>query len=247
MSNKSTSSEKNIELYHPAIEEIMGTPPSNIIIIGSGSIFIILLMLFISSFFFTYPDKIHATATLHGNKPLEILVAPVSGKINFTVHSGSLVKNNDTIFELCDDRTMNILSVPVLSNGVLEIDPLVDMQKYVQKGDTIGLIWAVNRIPTVCSIRLLPEHIRRVKVGNPIRIDLELIPNHHHELIEAQVQSFNTFNSRRSIDIIALLPICCQENLMINGDQQVSAEIIVGEDTFFERLINPFRGLRKKE
>lgn len=57
MSNKSTSSEKNIELYHPAIEEIMGTPPSNIIIIGSGSIFIILLMLFISSFFLLIQTK----------------------------------------------------------------------------------------------------------------------------------------------------------------------------------------------
>ena len=76
------SEANKIEIRSDEVQEILGFIPHWIIRSGIGVIFIVLLLLFIGSWFFKYPDIISSSISVTTENPPASLVAKTSGKID---------------------------------------------------------------------------------------------------------------------------------------------------------------------
>ncbi|RZT97552.1 HlyD family secretion protein [Ancylomarina subtilis] len=88
----------NIELRSESVQEILGKMPSWIVRVGSGLVFLVVLILVIGSWFFSYPEIIASKLVLTTENPPAELISRVNGKIvdlrvsdNQSVHSGDLL------------------------------------------------------------------------------------------------------------------------------------------------------------
>ena len=92
------SEHQNIEIRSEEVQEIIGTPPAKIVRVGITSIFIIVMILFIGSFFFKYPDIIDARITVLGENRSAEIKARTTGKITgLFVQDKQKVGINETI------------------------------------------------------------------------------------------------------------------------------------------------------
>ena len=71
----------NIELRSESVQEILGKMPSWIVRVGSGLVFLVVLILVIGSWFFSYPEIIESKLVLTTENPPAELIARASGKI----------------------------------------------------------------------------------------------------------------------------------------------------------------------
>lgn len=76
-----TNEGKDIELRSEEVQEILGAAPSWILRCGIATLFGIVLVLLVGSWFFKYPDTISATMTLTSNTPPAGIVAKTNGRI----------------------------------------------------------------------------------------------------------------------------------------------------------------------
>jgi hypothetical protein len=237
--------EDKVEIHHPSIENIMGTPPAIMVRTGSGILLLVITGLFLGSAFFTYRDTIHSQAVLQGGSPPATLIASQNGKIIQPGESGP-VNYGDTVMwmEVSGER----LPVKATASGFLEINPVIDIQKNLQKNDTIGRIW--ESVPSVCVIRLAPEQVKHVQKGNKILLHFDRYPSEQYGTVETEVKAISNFSSGKDFEVLAELPphviTSGQVELTLYGCLYASAEIITDEKSLFNRLINPFRGLTKK-
>lgn len=75
------SEQENIELRSKEVQEILGRIPSRIIRYGIGVIVSVLVVLFVGSFFFKYPDILKAQAEIITQNPPADIVAKSSGEL----------------------------------------------------------------------------------------------------------------------------------------------------------------------
>jgi hypothetical protein len=237
--------ENNVEVHHPSIENIMGTPPAIMVRMGSEILFSVIIGLFLGSAFFTYQDTILSQAILQGGSPPSTLIASQNGKIIQSGESGP-VKYGDTIMWM--EVSSEQLPVKATASGFLEINPVIDLQKNLRENDTIGRIW--ESVPSVCVIRLTPEQVKHVQKGNKIRLHFDRYPSEQYGTVETEIKAISQFSSGKDFEVLAELPYPTvtsdQVELTIYGCLYASAEIITGEKSLFHRLINPFRGLTKR-
>jgi len=73
--------DKNIELRSESVQEILGKMPSWIVRVGSGLVFLVVLILVIGSWFFSYPEVIESKLVLTTENPPAELISRVNGKI----------------------------------------------------------------------------------------------------------------------------------------------------------------------
>jgi multidrug resistance efflux pump len=71
----------NIELRSESVQEILGKMPSWIVRAGSGLVFLVVLILVIGSWFFSYPEIIESKLVMTTENPPAELVARANGKI----------------------------------------------------------------------------------------------------------------------------------------------------------------------
>lgn len=249
MNTEKLPSEKNIELHHESIEAIMGTPPSIILRIGSGLLLTIFVGLLLGSIFFTYPDVVQAPGLLLGEPPISTLTAPEKGRIKeICKSSGIHVNIGDTLLSIVgfDKRS---IAVVAKSSGLLEISPLVANEHTVKKNDTIALIWSDDVGSVSCVVELSPEQGKNVKAGNKLRLHIDKYPSDKYGTVESQIKSISNFNTGKNIQAIAELPESIvttnQFEFSPRGNIYASCDIITGEKSIFNRLVNPFRGLLK--
>lgn len=76
------SNSNKIEIRSDEVQEIMGTPPKWIIRWGIVIIFIVVMVLLAGSFFYKYPDLIHARVTIVSENPPISVVARSDGKLD---------------------------------------------------------------------------------------------------------------------------------------------------------------------
>ena len=89
---------KNIELRSEEIEEILGKPPKGIIRSGISIITAVIVILFLISFFFKYPDKITSSIILTSENIPAKIVAKSNGKIiSLFVKDNQMVKENEVL------------------------------------------------------------------------------------------------------------------------------------------------------
>jgi multidrug efflux pump subunit AcrA (membrane-fusion protein) len=72
----------NIELRSDEVKDIIGSVPGRIIRYGILSVFSVVALLIVGSFFFSYPDVITARITLTGQNPPADIKARLNGKIS---------------------------------------------------------------------------------------------------------------------------------------------------------------------
>ncbi|MCX6235775.1 MAG: HlyD family efflux transporter periplasmic adaptor subunit [Bacteroidetes bacterium] len=81
MNSDKSQNTKRIELRSEEIEEILGRPPRRLLRIGITLIFIVIVAILTSSWFFKYPDFITASVEVTSENPPAFLAARVNGKI----------------------------------------------------------------------------------------------------------------------------------------------------------------------
>jgi len=250
MNTDTTNLDKNIELHHESVEEIMGTPPASMVRVGSGILLLVILGLFMGSLFITLPDMVKVHASLQGEFPLSTQTSPETGRlVKIFRHVDNLVEKGDTI--LCvENKFCEIIAVLSEDSGILELNPLLNVINFIQKNDTVAIIWRKETESIACIVLLSPEQGKNVKEGNKIRLNVDKYPSEQYGTIESYITSISNFSSGREIQAIAVLPskiiTSHQHEITLKGKNYASAEIITDEKTLFNRLINPFRGLIKK-
>ncbi|HUW05749.1 MAG TPA: HlyD family efflux transporter periplasmic adaptor subunit [Williamwhitmania sp.] len=89
---------KNIDLRSDEINELLGTPPRWIIRGGIGVIFTIILLLFVGSIFFRYPEVINAPVVITTENPPAMVSARATGRLSLLkVADGANVNRGDTL------------------------------------------------------------------------------------------------------------------------------------------------------
>jgi hypothetical protein len=236
---------EKIELHHHSIEEIMGTPPVKSVAVGSGLIFLLMLILLAASLAIYTPSIIRTEAAIHGQMPLAVLTASQEGRLLFTneIRAGQIVQQGDTILRIA--KNANEKAIPLLApaTGIFEVNPLARIRGNVSQNDTIGYIQNKKNIPVVCSLQLPDTEVQNVRTGQPIRIFID--DCNSKNFIEAEITEISGMATTNRTQIIAVLTDKHLHENTIRGVIHVSAEITTGRQSLFHQLINPFRGLKK--
>ena len=107
-----------IEIRSEEVQEILGKPPRWIIRAGIGIVLVVVLTIFIGSWFFKYPDIIQANITVTTINPPVPLVAKTTGKITkLFVRENQSVEKNTTIAII--ENTANYHDI-ILLNHILD-------------------------------------------------------------------------------------------------------------------------------
>lgn len=251
MNNEQSVPGKNIELHHESVNEIMGTPPSVMLRVGSGLLLTVFVGLFVASVFFNYPDVVQAPGVLVGEQPLSTQTAPEKGRIiEIYKNTGTYVNMGDTLLSI---EQSDHQKIPVIAEttGLLELNPLISVKYAVQKEEVISFIWSEDVGHVACIVQLSPEQGKNVKEGNKLRMHLDKYPSDKYGTVESKIKSISHFNTGREIQIIAELPESIKTSTQFEftprGNIYASCEIITGEKSIFHRLINPFRSLAKND
>jgi hypothetical protein len=246
MDKESISGEKKIELRHESIEEILGTPPASMVRMGSGVLFVVIVLLFVSSAFFPSHIKIQLPAVLDGGLPFSVTIAPETGNIVYH-HSEDNINQGDTILLIEKIDGENIPIIAEIS-GLLELNHLFLIHRRIEEKDTIAMIWPAERDTTVCIIRLTSERGKDVSIGHKVRIVVDDYPVEQYGKFETTVYYISHFHNE--FHALAAVPFdmitTTGQYLELRGINHATVEIITDEKTVFHRLINPFRGLVKK-
>lgn len=90
-----TASER-IEIHSTEMQEVIGRMPHWIISSGITLILAVIIVLIAGTWFFTYPDVVSATITLTTQNPPAVIIARVSGKLQYLlVKEGQMVAEGD--------------------------------------------------------------------------------------------------------------------------------------------------------
>ena len=241
------SDEKKIELRNDEIEEIMGSPPSSMVRVGSGSLLIIIIFLIAGSTLFPSIDRVHTRVILDGVMPLWVATAPETGDIEKALPFGeSFINEGDTMafLYLYENRTLPIIAE---YSGILESNPLFYIKHHIEARDTIAFIWPAERDTVACIVNLTYNDGKHVRVGNKVRIVLDDYPVEEYGMFETTIKFIGHFNN----DYVAYASLpedmltTNQQFLNLRGKNYASVEIITNEQTLFNRLLNPFKGLIK--
>jgi hypothetical protein len=87
-----------LSLRSEEVKDILGKPPGWIVSWGTAVLFMVIVILFSGSWFFSYPDIVRAPAVITKENPASVLVARISGKPSAIFYpDGASVYKNDTI------------------------------------------------------------------------------------------------------------------------------------------------------
>ena len=112
----------NIEIRSEEIEEILGKAPNWIIRRGITAIFSVIILIFIGSYIFKYPDIINSTIVITSENVPATIVAKTSGKItDIFVADNQPVKKNDYIAII--ENPANYKHVKEVSDKVENLKP----------------------------------------------------------------------------------------------------------------------------
>jgi len=115
----------NIELRSESVQEILGKMPSWIIRAGSGLVFLVVLILVIGSWFFTYPEIIESKLVLTTENPPAELIARANGKIvELNVVDNQNVETGDLLAVI--ENPANFEDVLSLSGSLNKTDLIFD-------------------------------------------------------------------------------------------------------------------------
>ncbi len=114
----------NIEIRSEEIEEILGKAPNWIIRRGIAVIFLVILLIFIGSFIFKYPDTINSTIVITSENVPATIVAKSGGKItDIFVKDNQSVKKNEYLAVI--ENPANYIHVKEISDKLDTLKPFM--------------------------------------------------------------------------------------------------------------------------
>ena len=146
----------NIELRSESVQEILGKMPSWIIRVGSGLVFLVVLILVIGSWFFSYPEIIESKLVLTTENPPAELIARANGKIvELKVEDKQKVVNGELLAVI--ENPANFDDVFSLGEELKKNSPILDGTKpigifYTDKNYRLGEVQVVfNNYLKACA------------------------------------------------------------------------------------------------
>jgi multidrug efflux pump subunit AcrA (membrane-fusion protein) len=113
--------ENRINIKSDEISEILGTPPRWVVRWGITIIFIVIIVVFIGSIFFRYPDTVIAPVLITAENPPSVVLARASGKPEaLFVKDGKWVNQGDTLGVIENPARFEdilLLSKQIVRNG----------------------------------------------------------------------------------------------------------------------------------
>ena len=127
-----------IELRSEEVQEILSRPPHSLVRYGISIICVVILMLFVGSFFFRYPDIVQGDIVITTENPPVWLVAKSTGKINElfcsdkqVVKQGDFIAVIDNAASTSDVQILNqLLSTVLISDSSFYIPKELIIQSY---------------------------------------------------------------------------------------------------------------------
>src|ERR1035437_8994780 len=127
-----------IELRSDEVQEILSRPPHALVRYGISVICGVLLILFIGSFFFRYPDIVQGDVIITTENPPVWLVAKSTGKIKELLCTDKQVVNQGDLLAVIDNsaltsdvQSMNhLLSTVIISDSVFFIPKELIIQSF---------------------------------------------------------------------------------------------------------------------
>jgi hypothetical protein len=223
-----------IELHHHSIEEIMGTPPTRGITLGSGIIFIIFLFLLVGSMLIYIPDTIRVSAVIHGQTPIAVLTAPETGRIIFQTKTlnKQIVGKNEIFFYIEENATEQCTPVTIPVAGIFELNPLMRIRETVFQNDTIGYIWNEKLAPVVCVFQLSDIIAQNIQPKQKICVFPDT--NEPKNFIEMELKEKTNWGSTNQTQFIAILPEQQLYGKGIHGIIHGEAEITIKGKNLFQ-------------
>ncbi|MCZ4693651.1 HlyD family efflux transporter periplasmic adaptor subunit [Ancylomarina euxinus] len=136
----------NIELRSESVQEILGKMPSWIVRVGSGLVFLVVLILVIGSWFFSYPEIISSKLVLTTENPPAELIARVNGKIiDLKVSDNQLIEAGDLLAVIENPaNSQDVFSLrKQLNNQIPQFDGKNEMTpEFVDKNYRLGEVQA---------------------------------------------------------------------------------------------------------
>jgi multidrug resistance efflux pump len=132
--------DKSIELYSEEVQEILGTPPRGILSWGITLLFLVIVLLFIGSWLFKYPDIIVSDITVTTENVPANLIARSAGKITgIFAGDNEQVKKGQIIAVI--ENTAVINDVIFLKEILKDFDPenLLNVS-YLNKISKVGFV-----------------------------------------------------------------------------------------------------------
>jgi len=94
----SLTATERMEIYSAEMQEVIGRMPHWIISSGITLIFAVIIVIFVGTWFFTYPDVVSATLTLTTQNPSATIIARGSGKLQYLlVKDGQKVNQGEYV------------------------------------------------------------------------------------------------------------------------------------------------------
>ncbi len=173
-------------LYSEPVREIMGNPPSGILVWGNFVLFIVFMLFLFFAWIIKYPDIIPAHVEITTANPPATLVAKISGKIKYllvedkdSVSAGQLLAVMETtasVGEISDLRnTIDSIAYPkeVLNKNLPVFSQLGEIQNYY--GSFLKILSDLNTYVTndyygnkinslIAEIDAVEEYLARLKV-----------------------------------------------------------------------------------
>ncbi len=120
----------NIELRSESVQEILGKMPSWIVRVGSGLVFLIVLILVIGSWFFSYPEIIESKLVLTTENPPAELVARANGKIiELKVEDKQQISRGELLAVI--ENPANFEDMFLLRDELKDVSPLLVEEKRI--------------------------------------------------------------------------------------------------------------------
>jgi len=91
----SMTSMERMEIHSSEMQEVIGRMPHWLISRGITLIFLVITILLVGTWFFTYPDVVSATVTLTTQNPSATIIARSSGKLHMLVKDRQMVAEGD--------------------------------------------------------------------------------------------------------------------------------------------------------
>ena len=111
----------NIELRSDEVQEILSRPPHALVQYGISVITIVIIILFIGSFFFRYPDIITGEIIITTEKPPVWLIAKTTGRLrDLKIRDAQHVKQGTILAVI--DNTASTNDILLLNNLLKDIE-----------------------------------------------------------------------------------------------------------------------------
>lgn len=241
MENKRLSNGKEVDdifLRSEEVQEIMGKVPPAILHWGITCISSILMVLFIGSFFFEYPETINSEVVISSTiLPVEISPNDNGRLVDVYVGNGCRIEEGDTLVAL---STGEVIKAPI--SGIIGFIKPCEVNSTIKEGDALFSIRPDSIGQVFAQARVAKKDAMRIRVGQDAIIRLDDYSSEPLDVISGKVAEISLIPDSEGYRYIKIdLPQEKVDNTssLLSSIYQMRGmtEIIVNKKRLVEKII----------